>query len=442
MRNFYDSHLKKPPQSAKKIAIIGGGISGITLAYFFNKFHPEIQMSIFEKTDKLGGHLKPNFLENQIIPMGPKTVVLKENSPLEILLKDLKLFDKILTPDSQAKNRFIIYDQKLLALPKSLIDFFSRPFVSCLTEILKEPFKREKKEDESVKDFFLRRFGKNVVKFMVEPMMKGIYGGGHDHVPISYAFSKLKLMENQLGKILLGMIFQKKIKRTIFSFENGLYALIEEIEKHLKAKIFLNQQVEKVIQNDKTASVITNQNQENFDHVFFALDIDSLLKLMPNFKPYFEHGKFQSITQVYVEIDQKSPYVGFGCLAAQEVTKPLLGILFDSVIFPKNGKTFSCTVMLDGDFDEDMAKSLAKKMIEDYLLINQPFKLASVKRYKNGIYYPGLGYEESKLKLDQMIRKDFSQFSFLDGVFKGVGVADQIDNAYNLVKNFLTNPNF
>ena len=426
------------PQSSKKIAIIGGGISGITLAYFFNKLHPEIDITILEKSHLLGGKLKPQEHQGRMIPMGPKTVVLKENSALEILLKDLQMMDKIIKPHPNAKERFIIDQQKLKALPKKITDFFRSPFLGCLKEILLEPFQPKKAADETVEAFFLRRFGKNVLHYFIHPMMKGIYGGGADFIPISYAFDSLKKMEESFGGIVLGFLRSKKTKRTIFSFEKGLYELVEAIQNQLLAKIHFNFSVEKIVQQQDHVAVYAKSQVLQFDHLFLALDVYHLIQLIPEFSPYFKHGQFQSITQVYIEIDQECPFHGFGCLSLQEDSKPLLGILFDSVIFPHlNPKRFSCTVMLEGDFLEKDAKKIASEMIQKYLQLSHTPQLMVVKNYPHGIFVPGLGFKEAKKSLDEFLNSEFPRISVLEGVFKGVGVADQIDNTYNLVKNFL-----
>jgi protoporphyrinogen oxidase len=54
------SRTTPPSSERKKIAVLGGGLAGITVAYELSK-HPELDVAILEATDRLGGHVHTDY---------------------------------------------------------------------------------------------------------------------------------------------------------------------------------------------------------------------------------------------------------------------------------------------------------------------------------------------------------------------------------------------
>lgn len=424
--------------NSKKIAIIGAGISGLTLAYYFNKVHPNFAIQIFEKQPAPGGNISSNLHQNRWICMGPKTVVLKKDSQLFHLIQSLGLQHAIITPSPQAKKRYIVDGQTLHPLPTRLIDWLNPAFRRAFWEIFKEPWKKKGGGDETVSTFFMRRFGPEVVQKLIDPLMKGIYAGGIDQVPVDYAFKALKHYEEQYGSVLIGFFLSKKSRRTIFSFEQGLSHLIDTLKNSINGKIFLEEPAVSIQSGQDQAQVQTASRIESFDHVIAACDPSSAIQLIPSIAPFFQRGYWQSITQVYIEFDASFPIDGFGCLIPGSEQSEVLGILFDSVIFPKKEcpKT-ALTVMIEGVVDDLKAQNVALQTLEKLLKIEVAPSYLQVNRYEKAIYAPPLDHRRVKDQLDRHLHQYHPRTHLLGGFFEGVGVADQIENSYNFVKNFV-----
>ena len=411
--------------TSKKVAIIGAGISGLTLAYFLNKNQPNLSIEIFEKESKPGGKIESISTDIGNFSFGPKTILMKKGSALESLIQNLGLTEELLTPNKSAKKRYIVYQDKLVALPQNIFSFLKAPFVYMILPFFKELFVKKYAYEETVEEFFIRRFGENITNYLIDPLVKGIYGGGVKELSCNVAFPLFKELENSYGSLLKGMLLRKKEKRNIISFSNGLSTLVDRLKKNINAKL--------IFENE-----ITNLSTLNHDHIFLALDYSGLKKLVPDIFSTFNFFA-KSITQVVLGYKKKATFEGFGCLVPSIEKSKVLGILFDSCIFPNNDKDiFFYTVMIDGaEEKDDFYLELAKQHVKKYLELDENPITQKVKKYQDGIIHPKKGHRKHyELFLNQFY-KLYPKCTLLGSGLNGVSVADQIENAYNFSKKDL-----
>src|SRR5580765_7953979 len=140
---------------SKRVAVSGGGISGLTTAYLLKR--KGFDVTVFEASDTVGGNVQTVTRDGYTIEQGPNSLL---RSPRLIeLVKLLKLEGQVLAADESAKKRYILADGKLEAMgPKSFINgYFSLKTIFGLS---REPFVRSRSpEHESVAECFSRRIG-------------------------------------------------------------------------------------------------------------------------------------------------------------------------------------------------------------------------------------------------------------------------------------------
>ena len=96
--------------------------------------------------------------------------------------------------------------------------------------ILSELFNRKKSlsDEESISQFFIRRFGKEILDYAINPFIAGTYAGNPDSLSIEYAFPKLYEIEKKFKSVIGGFIkirknkLDFKIKPKSISFSGGL----------------------------------------------------------------------------------------------------------------------------------------------------------------------------------------------------------------------------
>lgn len=243
-------------ENFKENIIIGAGIAGLSAAYNLHK--KEDDFLLFEKDNRLGGTWQSLKYKDSIFEFGPNTIIDKSEA-LRELICFAGIEDEILTSDLKDSKRFFYRNNKLIEVsPSPLKMVFSKLLgLKAKFRILKEPFiKSKSNKDESVFDFFQRRFGKDFAQYIVAPALQGVWGGDIRQLNMSAALKTLYELEQRHSSIIRGFLFSKKDKkkserlRTI-SFKNGLEDLCTKIGAAIgQAKIKINSELLSIEKED------------------------------------------------------------------------------------------------------------------------------------------------------------------------------------------------
>lgn len=244
----------------KKIAIIGGGISGLVAAYTLQEQSKiPVEISLFEASPRLGGVIETESRGEFILENGPDCFLSKNSQALD-LIRRLGLEKELITTREAFRRSFIYLDKKLLPIPEGFYlmapqkwsTLLSMPHLNLFGKLRAslEFFlpKRQKEEDESIAHFISRRLGKQVFERLGQPMVGGIYGGDPFKLSIQATLPQFPKMEKEYGSILRGLSHQKgKAEESasgpryslFLSFRGGMEQLTRQLVKSLdKVKVF------------------------------------------------------------------------------------------------------------------------------------------------------------------------------------------------------------
>ncbi|SOC16878.1 oxygen-dependent protoporphyrinogen oxidase [Ureibacillus xyleni] len=243
--------------SRRKVAIIGGGITGLTAAFYLQRLAQQnnlpIDVVLIESSLRLGGKIHTLRKDGFIIERGPESFLDYNNSVRE-LATDLGIEHEMVT-NNQGQT-YVVVGSELNPIPNILAYQGSLKVSSFITSGLFSLSgklraagdlllpKTSEDEDEPIGDFFRRRFGKEVVENLVEPLLAGTFAGDIDHLSIQSMFPQFYQLEKQHRSLILGM--KKSLPHTsnhhnesYQTFKNGLETLIESIESKLTPKSIL-----------------------------------------------------------------------------------------------------------------------------------------------------------------------------------------------------------
>ncbi|MBO2008231.1 protoporphyrinogen oxidase [Hymenobacter negativus] len=219
-----------------KIAIIGGGISGLTLAWYLQK--SGIPYDLFEADAQPGGNLHSWAApEGYLLEIGPNSLQL--SAELEELLADLNLTDQIEDAAAVSQNRYVLRAGRYQILPSSPPTLLTNGFFSLKAkwQLLKEFRQPAAPLDptETVAHFFRRRFGPEIVDYAVNPFMAGIYAGDPEQLLINKTFPQLAALEQQHGSVLRGLMKSGKGagRRRIITLKGGAQTIPQTIAAQL-----------------------------------------------------------------------------------------------------------------------------------------------------------------------------------------------------------------
>ncbi|BAV95202.1 protoporphyrinogen oxidase [Ichthyobacterium seriolicida] len=360
--------------------IVGSGISGLTLAHELHK--RDKKFIIIDEIKDVGGMLQTQ--EIQGFPIDNSAVSASMNKELLQLIRELNLEDKVLYANSTAKKRYILRSGKLhdinFSIPgilkSSLLSLSSK--IRIFKEIFIKPFNGN--YDESVAQFVSRRFGKEFLDYVVNPMVAGIFSGDPKKMSLKSSFSKIYDLERIYGSIIKGLNKiakqQSPLNRNIFSFKGGLSALTKAISDQFPPEIVQTstrlESVEKqkdnfiltVVKNDKrkvitTKSLLLTIPSHRISRIIKWLDLSKIDDIY--------YSPINILTLCYNRVDIKHPLDAFGFLVPEKEKMSFLGAIWNTSIFtdkyPKDKVLF--TIFIGRARNADKLANNKKQVIED-----------------------------------------------------------------------------
>ncbi|MGH9639652.1 MAG: protoporphyrinogen oxidase, partial [Bryobacteraceae bacterium] len=168
-----------------RVVIVGGGISGLASAYFLGK--AGIRSTMIEKAGRLGGLIGTDRIEGCVLEAGPDSYLRSKTAATE-LARELGLGNDIAGSNDAERRVYIVRRGLLTPLPRGMVFMapgewrpaLASPLFSTATKLrfLREVFARPhaRAEDISVRDFVAAHFGEEVVQYLAEPLLAGVYG--------------------------------------------------------------------------------------------------------------------------------------------------------------------------------------------------------------------------------------------------------------------------
>lgn len=349
------------PLPAKKVLIIGGGISGLALGWFLSQ-KGKFSVEIFEAGENPGGSIQTKKVNDYLVEEGPNGFLVNQ-ARVWNLIHDLGIQDELLPGSPIAgKNRYILKGGKLRILPSSLVGFLFNSVLSPWgrMRVLLEPFASRPKSsnDESIEEFSLRRLGKEATDTLLDPFVSGIHAGTPSRLSASSAFPRLKGLETRFGSIFLGLLRgglsappmnsttkNPKLSR-IWSLRQGLGQLITALSSKIE-HLHLNCPVSQVTcdkgtgEPGKSWEITTPQGTRRGDYLVFATNPNLASKLLSTVDSEGQQAmgamNCTSIAVVAMGFHQNQvahPLNGFGYLIPSSEKRPHLGVQWCSTIYP------------------------------------------------------------------------------------------------------------
>ena len=268
---------------SEKIAIIGGGITGLSLAYFLLK--RGYQVTVFEKSAELGGLAGTFKFENTHLEKFYHHFFVQDHFAIQ-LLEELGLKDQLywVNPQMGFYREGKIYSFStpvdLLGFkPLSLIERFKMGLLSLTAKREKDWLKLEK---ITAKDWLSSKLGPKAYNLVWQPMLTAKFGQYAKEVPASWVWGRLKARAQSRGKFG----WQEKLGYLKGGYKIMLDALAQKITS-LGGEIKLNSGtgVLPLVGHDFT--VVTTPNALRVSYVKYLGSVCLILKLKKSVSSYY-----------------------------------------------------------------------------------------------------------------------------------------------------------
>lgn len=218
----------------RKIAVVGGGISGLAAALELAKFK-QIEVRLFEAGDRLGGVLESIRIEKYLIERSADNFSTLIPNALD-LSKEHGLSAELIHPNAQGRRAFVYLNNRIhpipngfsLMQPTQLLSILKTPVLSWKGKLrlLKEYWVRPKSRmistdsselsrvaltnDESLESFAVRRLGREAFERLVEPIVSGIFTADPSTLSMAATMPQFLEMERTCGGLIRGYLVSRR----------------------------------------------------------------------------------------------------------------------------------------------------------------------------------------------------------------------------------------
>ena len=466
----------------RKIAIIGGGVSGLSAAFAIEKARlshsAQVEYMLFESSPRLGGVLVTEQLDGCLIEAGPDSF-LTEKPWASDLCRDLGLGDQLIGSNDADRKTYILVNGRLVVIPDGLMfmvptkilpTVFSPLFsVGTKMRMAREWFHPPHKAngDETVAALVERHYGAEMVDRLADPLLSGVYGGEASQLSVRAVLPRFAEMEAQHGSLGRAMLASRKKMAQLSgrptpplftSLKNGMQQMVDALLTHLTASsLRARTPVTDLRRAPDGWIVAAGGRSDTFDAVVLAVPTQVAAMLLRSASPdlaaelaAIQYSSSITLTLGYNEKVRASLPPGFGFLVPRSERKRMLACTFVHNKFPHRAPADRALVrcFLGGARDQQILESsadeivaIARKELQDVLGLQAEPLLSRVYKWKDAMAQYGVGHIERLERIDRL-RNQLPGLYLAGNGYRGIGVPDCVRSGSEAARNSLTGLGF
>lgn len=327
----------------KRIVIIGGGITGLSTAYYLQQHleaeRLEAAVTLVEAGEQLGGKIRTVRKDGFIMETGADSIVARKMSTGGLIdslgLKERMVYNSagrsFLHIDGELKP---IPDDAVFGIPISLESLAKSELVSAEGKVaaLRDFYTKNETftKEDSVGAFLKFFLGEELVERQIAPVLSGVYSGNLDELTIASTLPYLLDYKNEYGSIIQGLSenrekFQRAGNQKFLSFNTGLSAFIEAMEEKLeRVEIRTLTRAESIEKAEGRYKIrFADRSEMEADAIVIAAMHTAAQRMLhsPELDEEFDRLKTNSLISVYLGFevpDEALPYDGTGFITAAD----------------------------------------------------------------------------------------------------------------------------
>jgi oxygen-dependent protoporphyrinogen oxidase len=448
-----------------RILIIGGGISGLALAYRLQERLPAAEVLVLEQQSRVGGTIETVWREGFRVEAGPNGFLDTKPATLD-LCRELGLGERLTAAsDAAGRNRFVLLDGRLRRLPSGLFSFLFSGVLSWRAKLrlLTERFRPPRREpgDESIDAFARRRLGDEISKTLADAFVTGIHAGDPALLSVQAAFPRLAAFEREHGSVTRGFAHARRQRRAeaaargeagpragrMWSFREGLGLLVETLRDRLRTLPVTGIAVRTIAPAPATGAwQVRGEGRDAwtadavvlmcpaYQQALILADLDAALADRIGGIAY---NRVAVVALGYKTADVPVSTEGFGYLAPQRDRRDVLGVQWCSSIFPDRAPPGLqlLRAMCGGwhrpdvlDWDDDRLLQAVRAELSQTMGIQSPPVFHHIVRWHRAIPQYHLGHGDRVATIDQRAARHAGLF--LGGnAYHGVAMNDCVERA-------------
>jgi oxygen-dependent protoporphyrinogen oxidase len=457
-----------------RIAIIGGGISGLAAAFALEEQRAgAVEYTLYEASPRLGGVVRTEHVDGCIVEAGPDSFI-SEKPWAADLCRALGLGDQLIGSNDADRKTYILVRGRLIPMPDGLMflvptkilptalsPLFSwRTKLRMAQEFLHPP--RPGNSDESVATMVERHYGSEMVDRLADPLLSGIYGGEAANLSVRAVLPRFAEMERTHGSLGRAMLAARKRIRNntkqpppplFTSVKSGMEHLVQSLVRCLnQASLLTNSAVQSIQPQAGGWTVSSGSTSEHYDAVIVALPAKAAAGLLANCSPELssELAGIQYTSSITVGLGYDGPVrqslpSGFGFLVPRSEGKRLLAATFVHNKFPHRAPADRALLrcFFGGSNAEDVWQlsddaiiAIVRNELQQILGLRAMPLFARVYKWKSAMAQYGVGHLD-RLDRIERLREQLPGLALAGNGYCGIGIPDCIRSGQEAAKQVL-----
>ncbi len=455
----------------KKVIIVGGGIAGLSTAWFLSKQATargiQIGITVVERENRLGGLIQTIHRDGCLMEAGPDAF-LSEKPAAADLCRSIGLEAELIPTNPEFRRSFFVWKKKLnpvpegfyLLAPTSWRALARTPLLSWRGKLRAAmewviPADRSG-SDESVAAFVRRRFGREVLERLAQPMVGGIYTADLERLSVQAALPKFYAMEQQFGSVCRALFRKAKTEQAdkasgpryslFLSLRSGMEKLIEQLSRSMTGIDYCMGTPLEHLEPDGSGwkTVLGNRRSLAADAVCLAIPANAVVALVRPFAggladllagiPY---ESVVTMNLVYRKEDVPAKLNGLGFVVPVSEGNDLVGCSFSSMKFEGRApqEQYLLRAFIGGAFDPkalersdaDLNRSV-KRWLHQLLGITAEPQQITIHRLRASMPQYTVGHRQRVEKIEREHARIPGLF-LTGNSYDGVGIPDTIEHA-------------
>ncbi|MDG5786420.1 protoporphyrinogen oxidase [Evansella sp. AB-P1] len=467
--------------SKKRIAIIGGGITGISAAYYLQKElrdnNIDAEFTLYEASSKLGGKIHTEISDGFVMELGPDSFLARKVSASN-LANDVGLGDELVYNTSG--KSYILHEGSLYPMPGGAIMGIPTQWGPFLSTKLFSPIGKGRAagdlflpkvikdgNDVSLGTFFRGRLGNEVVDRLIEPLLSGIYAGNIDKLSLQATFPHFQQIEAKYKSLILGMkssiakqqqgTQQKKSGKPrgmFLSFKRGLQSLVDAVEDHLDDSVVKKNYKVSEFKKEKNRYFLKfdNGQTDEVDYVLMTTPHEITYKLLGNhsFMNYLNEIPSTSVATVVLAFPKSAiqkDIDGSGFVVSKKTNYSITACTWTHRKWehsaPDGYALLRGYVGRAGDDDivnksDEEIVSLVMKDLSNIMNISGKPNFFKVTRWKKSMPQYEVGHLNRLTEVYEGLRSELPGVVLAGASYKGIGIPDCIDQGKNGINEIIS----
>lgn len=449
-----------------RIIIIGGGIAGLSAAYFAKKNTSHAHVTVIESGSHWGGKITTDrvpFEDGQFIIEGGPDSFLATKPWGVALCKELGLDDRLHGTNPNKKNTYVLNKGRLLPLPEGLTMMIPSDIPSIMRSNLISWFGKARMaldfllpaknvNDESLGAFVSRRLGREAYENLIEPLMSGIYAGDGNQLSLASTFPYLRDLELKYGSLVRGALQMRRqsngkavqgSRSAFLTLSTGLAEIVETLVETLKTNnvdLRLNARALRITKRDLHYSVeLEDATTLDSDSVILATpayisgvllaSFDSELASTVKSIPY---ASTATVSLAYPLSDVPRELDGYGYIVPRYEGRTSLACTWTSTKFPHRApegyvliRVFVGRAGQDIPWNENELLKLAKEELNLTLAVTAEPLISRVFMWNKAMPQYNLGHPEILNRIDAAL-ENHPGLALAGNAYRGIGIPDCI----------------